>query len=382
VGDQLLQQLSQQLARCVRRSDMVARLGADEFAVLLANLARRSDAGLVADKLYARIAQPQRVGQHELFVTPSMGIAVFPDDGDTPDALLGHAELALRLAKAEGRGHYKFYSREMATDSLERMRLEHGLREALELGQLCLHYQPQVDAAKGELIGVEGLVRWLHPELGLISPREFIPIAEEAGLIGRIGEWVLREACRQKRAWEKAGLGEFPVSVNVSFRQLRDGDLAQVVASALRDTGLDPRHLDLEITENLIMDDLPTALAALRRIEQMGVRISIDDFGTGYSSLSVLGKLPAHTLKIDQAFVRGIARDPTQAAITRMVVAIAQELGLQTLAEGVETEEEMNALGELGVTRMQGYLFDRPLPVEDLEQTWGRDPQTDVRLKA
>jgi EAL domain-containing protein (putative c-di-GMP-specific phosphodiesterase class I) len=261
------------------------------------------------------------------------------------------------------------------------MRLEHQLRAALDQGQLCLHYQPQIDAAKGQLIGVEGLVRWIHPERGMVAPRDFIPLAEEAGLIGRLGEWVLREACRQKRTWERAGLGEFPVAVNVSFKQLRSGDLADVVASALAESRLDPRHLELEITENLIMDDLAGALSCLRRIERMGVRIAIDDFGTGYSSLGVLDKLPAHTLKIDQAFVRGIARDPARAAITRTMVAIAQELGMQTLAEGVETEEEMNLLGELGVTRMQGYLFDHPLPAEQFEETWGQDPESDVRLR-
>jgi EAL domain-containing protein (putative c-di-GMP-specific phosphodiesterase class I) len=307
-------------------------------------------------------------------------VSVFPDDGDTTEALMSRAELAQKRVKDQGRGQFTFYTSEMEGQSLERMKLEHHLRRAVERGELRLYYQPKVDVAKGLLIGCEGLVRWMHPERGMVSPGEFIPLAESAGLIGQIGEWVLREACRQKRAWERQGLGEFPVSVNVSFRQLRSGTLDSIVARILEETGLEPAHLDLEITENSIMDDVDSALRSLTRLEQMGVRISIDDFGTGYSSLSVLGKFPAHALKIDQAFVRDIESDGTNAAITRAVIAIAEQLGLGIVAEGVETEAAMRFLAALGVTQMQGYLFDRPLPAEAFVERWADDPTTVHRI--
>jgi diguanylate cyclase (GGDEF)-like protein len=373
VGDHLLEEVGRQLLQCVRRSDMVARLGGDDFVVLLVNLASRNDAARVAEKIHALISRPHRIEDLELFVTPSIGIAVFPDNGGTPELLMSRAEMAQKRVKEQGRGQYTFYTSEMEGQSLERMKLEHHLRRAVEEGQLRLYYQPKVDVSKRRLIGCEGLVRWVHPERGMVSPGEFIPLAESAGLIGQIGEWVLREACRQKRAWESQGLGEFPVSVNVSFRQLRSGTLESIVARILEETGLEPGHLDLEITENSIMDDVGNALRSLTRLEQMGVRISIDDFGTGYSSLSVLGKFPAHTLKIDQAFVRDIESDGTNAAITRAVIAIAEQLGLGIVAEGVETEAAMRFLAKLGVTQMQGYLFDRPLPADAFVERWGDD---------
>jgi diguanylate cyclase (GGDEF)-like protein len=379
-GDHLLEEVGRQLLQCVRRSDMVARLGGDDFAVLLANLSSRSDAATVAEKIHALISRPHRIDGHELFVTPSIGVSVFPDDGDSTETLMNRAELAQKRVKEQGRGQFTFYSSEMEGQSLERMKLEHHLRHAVDRGELRLYYQPKVDAAKGMMIGCEALVRWLHPERGLVPPGEFIPIAENAGLIGQIGEWVLREACRQKRAWEMQGLGEFPVSVNVSFRQLRSGTLDSIVARVLEETRLEPSHLDLEITENSIMDDVDAALRSLTRLEQMGVRISIDDFGTGYSSLSVLGKFPAHALKIDQVFVRDIESDGTNAAITRAVIAIAEQLGLGIIAEGVETEAAMRFLAKLGVTQMQGYLFDRPLPAEAFVERWADDPTTVHRV--
>jgi diguanylate cyclase (GGDEF)-like protein len=379
-GDHLLEEVGRQLLQCVRRSDMVARLGGDDFVVLLANLGGRGDAATVAEKIHALISRPHRIDGHELFVTPSIGVAVFPDDGDSTETLMNRAELAQKRVKEQGRGQFTFYSSEMEGQSLERMKLEHHLRRAVERGELRLYFQPKVDVLKGMMTGCEALVRWMHPERGMVSPGEFIPIAENAGLIGQIGEWVLREACRQKRAWESQGLGGFPVSVNVSFRQLRSGTLDSIVSRILEETGLEPSHLDLEITENSIMDDLDAALRSLTRLEQMGVRISIDDFGTGYSSLSVLGKFPAHALKIDQVFVRDIESDGTNAAITRAVIAIAEQLGLGIVAEGVETEASMQFLAKLGVSQMQGYLFDRPLPADAFVERWADDPTTIHRV--
>jgi EAL domain-containing protein (putative c-di-GMP-specific phosphodiesterase class I) len=250
------------------------------------------------------------------------------------------------------------------------MRLEVLLRDALERREFQLYYQPQVDTEKRELIGCEALLRWIHPEHGMISPAVFIPIAEGSGLITSIGEWVLREACAEKVRWERAGLGNFPVAVNVSRRQFRGRDFEGQVASVLRDTGLSPDHLEVEITENALMEDVRQTLGTLRCLRRMGISLSIDDFGTGYSSLSVLGQFPANRLKIDQSFVRNITREPTRAAITRAVIAVAAELKLDVVAEGVETPEERDFLAELGCHRMQGYLFGRPVPADEFASLW------------
>jgi EAL domain-containing protein (putative c-di-GMP-specific phosphodiesterase class I) len=250
------------------------------------------------------------------------------------------------------------------------MRLEVLLPDALERGEFVLYYQPQVDVEKRALIGCEALLRWIHPEHGMISPADFIPIAEDNGLIVSIGEWVLREACAQKRAWQRAGLGDFPIAVNVSRRQFRGADFERQVEAILRETGLAPDHLEIEITENALMDDVQQTLASLRSLRRMGIGLAIDDFGTGYSSLSVLGQFPANRLKIDQAFVRDIARESRRAAITRAVLAVAGELGLDVVAEGVESREERDFLVELGCQRMQGYMFGRPVPAGEFAAIW------------
>lgn len=364
-GDKLLQSVASRLRECVRGTDMVARPGGDEFTLLLLNLSQSDDAALIADKIVTRLSQPHPVDGSDVYITPSIGIAVFPEHGDTPDSLLSAAEAAMRSVKDNGRNSFRFYEKTESHSARRQLRLEYDLREALDRGQFALYYQPQVDVSKGDLIGAEGLLRWFHPELGLVPPSEFIPIAESSGMIRNIGEWVIHEACRQKKSWEHEGLGAFPISVNVSFRQLKYGNLVDAVARALHETGLDPRHLDLEITENTIMDDLETATEVLTAFQRMGVRISIDDFGTGYSSLSVLGTFPANTLKIDRSFVRNIFEDSTRQTVTRAVIAVANELGLDTIAEGVETVEEMEFVASLGCHRMQGYLFGRPVPAEE-----------------
>jgi len=370
VGDQLLESVARRIRACVRGSDIVARLGADDFAVLLTSLSSRNDATLVARKIQESVTRPHEAASGEIFVTPSIGVSVFPDDGETADALLRSADVALHRVKEEGRGQFQFYSSEMKAGSLEGMRLEVMLRDALERREFVLYYQPQIDLEKRALIGCEALVRWIHPEHGMISPADFIPIAEDNGLIVSIGEWVLREACSQKLRWESLGLGSFPVAVNVSRRQLRGREFEGQVASVLRDTGLSPDHLEVEITENALMEDVQQTLGTLRCLRRMGISLSIDDFGTGYSSLSVLGQFPANRLKIDQAFVRDIAREPTRAAITRAVLAVAGELGLDVVAEGVETIEERDFLAELGCHRMQGYLFGRPVPADEFASVW------------
>ena len=354
----------------MRGSDIVARLGADDFAVLLTSVSGRDGATLVARKIQESISRPHEASSGEIYVTPSIGVAMFPDDGETPEVLLRSAEVALHRVKEDGRGQLQFYSPEMKAGSLEGMRLEVMLREALERREFVLYYQPQIDVEKRELIGCEALLRWIHPEHGMISPADFIPIAEGNGLIVSIGEWVLREACTQKRAWESAGLGSFPIAVNVSRKQFRGPDFERQVEAILRETGLAPDHLEIEITENALMDDVQQTLASLRGLRRMGIGLAIDDFGTGYSSLSVLGQFPANRLKIDQAFVRDIAREARRAAITRAVLAVAAELGLDVVAEGVETTEERDFLVELGCVRMQGYLFGRPVPAEEFASVW------------
>ncbi len=370
LGDQLLQAVSRRLRQSVRSSDMVARLGGDEFMILLVNLNRREDAAVVAAKIVGVLSRPHELSGQEVFMTPSVGISVYPDHGDSSEALIGRAEAAMRSVKDQGRASFLYYVPEENQNARERMQLEYHMRDALERGQFVLYYQPQVDARKGNLIGAEALIRWFHPDLGIVPPGEFIPIAEASGLIRPLGDWVIREACSQKKRWESEGLGGFPMSVNVSFRQLTAGRLADTVRQVLRATGLEAGHLDLEITENTIMEQLSKALETLKACEDLGVTISIDDFGTGYSSLSVLGTLPAHTLKIDQSFVRDIHQSSTRAAITRTIVAVAAELGLATIAEGVETEAEMEFLAALGCTRMQGYLFSRPVPADEFEEQW------------
>ncbi len=370
VGDQLLESVARRVRACVRGSDIVARLGADDFAVLLTSLTSREGATLVARKIQESVVRPHEAASGEIYVTPSIGVAMFPDDGETPEALLRSADVALHRVKEEGRGQYQFYSREMKAGSLEGMRLEVLLRDALERREFVLYYQPQIDVEKRELIGCEALLRWIHPEHGMIAPADFIPIAEGNGLIVSIGEWVLREACQQKRAWERAGLGGFPVAVNVSPKQFRALELERQIDAILRETGLAPDHLEVEVTENTLMDDVEQTLASLRSLRRMGIGVAIDDFGTGYSSLSVLAQFPANRLKIDQAFVRDIARESRRAAITRAVLAVAGELGLDVVAEGVETIEERVFLVELGCIRMQGYLFGRPVPAGEFASVW------------
>ena len=375
-GDQLLQSVAKRLRACVRGSDIVARFGGDDFAVVLTSLSSREDAALVARKILDIITRPHDVAGGEIYVTPSIGLAIFPDDGETPDGLLRSADVALHRVKDAGRGQFQFYSAEMRGGAgFERMQLEVMLREALDRNEFSLYYQPQVDVGKRELVGAEALIRWHHPERGMISPADFIPLAESNGLIEPIGEWVLRTACTQKRVWERAGLGDFPISVNVSRRQFRVPGIEDKIEDILRETGLDPRHLELEITENALIEDVQQTLHVLRRVRELGVGVAIDDFGTGYSSLAVLGQFPASALKIDQAFVRDIAQDPAHAAITRAVLAVASELRLQVMAEGVETREERDFLVELGCERMQGYLFGRPVPTEEFETVWAEDAE-------
>jgi diguanylate cyclase (GGDEF)-like protein/PAS domain S-box-containing protein len=370
IGDALLAQLAGRLRGAVREQDTVARMGGDEF-VLVLPLTDVAGAAHLATKLMALASAPFQVEQQELTVTPSMGIAMFPTDGDDFDTLCKCADAAMYRAKRDGRNAYRFFTSEMQAQSARALQLENALRRAQERGQLSLHYQPQFaleDDDQSRVIGAEALLRWHHPELGWISPAEFIPIAETSGLILPIGEWVLREALNQLRRWDDAGLPELSMAVNLSAVQFRHDDLPELVARVLSDVGMPAGRLELELTEGAAMDNPNVAITVMNELHERGVRLSIDDFGTGYSSLSYLKKFRVSKLKIDQSFVRDLTDDAEDRAIVDAVIRMAGALGLQTIAEGVETEGQLAFLRRQGCQAVQGYLFSRPLPAEAFAQ--------------
>ena len=364
LGDRILRAVAERLGSVLRDGDTVARLGGDEFVLVLPGLRMPEDSGIVAEKLFSAMNHPFELEGHHLTVTPSIGVSVYPGDGTTSDELIRNADAAMYHAKGLGRNNYQFYQAEMNARALETLSLESELRRALEAGEFELHYQPQFDHATGELVGAESLVRWRHRERGLIPPGQFIPIAEERGLIGALGEWTLREACRQQRAWQNAGLKVVPVAVNLSAPQFHDPLLPTKIEAILRDSGVPATLLHLELTESMLMQDSETALATLRRLGAMGIRFALDDFGTGYSSLAYLHRFELHYLKIDRSFVAEITSSRDSAAIAGLIVALGKNLGLTLVAEGVETEEQRAALGALGCDRLQGYLLGRPVPAE------------------
>ena len=376
VGDRLLQAVAGRLAACTRVSDTVARIGGDEFVVLLSNLDRPEAARHVAQKVLEALSEPVSLDGHELKVTPSIGICVYPHDGADVEALMRNADTAMYHAKQMGRNNFQFFTQAMNDAAQQRLVLENNLRHAVERGEFVLHYQPQLDLRTGGIVGFEALVRWRHPQRGMVLPSEFVPAAEETGLIGPIGEWVLREACTQARAWQKAGNPQLQVAVNCSAQQFQREGFVETVGRVLRDTGMPALRLELEITESVIIHHSEEVNARFQALEDMGVRISIDDFGTGYSSLSYLKRLAIHQLKIDQSFVRDISSDPDDAAIVSAIIAIAHSLGLDVVAEGVETDEQLAFLRSLGCDAAQGYFFSKPLPADEFERLLaGWNPQ-------
>lgn len=366
VGDRLLIAVAERLRNAVRQGDTVARQGGDEFVVVLADVERLEDAADVAAKLLAAMQTPTVIEGHELFVTASIGMSLFPQDGGDVPTLLRHADMAMYRAKDEGRNSFQFFASDMNQRVVERLSLEGGLRHALEREEFMLYYQPQVDLASGQIIGVEALLRWNHPDLGLVPPAKFIPLAEETGLIVGIGNWVLRKACAQNKAWQDAGLPSIAVSVNISARQFRRQEMVDAVQQTLAATGLAARHLDLELTETMIMHEPDRVISVLRQLSEMGVQISVDDFGTGYSSLNYLKRFPINKVKIDQSFVREITSDPDDAAVAKTIVSIAHDMHMKVIAEGTETEGQINALRSYGCDEVQGYYFSRPLPPDDV----------------
>ncbi len=360
VGDGLLRKVAQRCLGVVRDTDTVARQGGDEFVVVLPDLAQAQDAAVIARKILAAITQPCRLGQHELTVTCSIGIAVYPEDGTSVSLLLRHADAAMYRAKAEGRDGYQFYAADINTANLSELLLEHQLRGAIDRNELRLHYQPKVDAHTARLSGCEALLRWEHPEHGLLSPNRFVPAAEESGLILPIGQWVIREACRQLRTWLDAGLAPVPIAVNLSGHQFAQQDVISLVREPLAEYRLPAHLLELELTETMLMRDVTSTIETLRALSEIGVSLAIDDFGTGYSSLAYLRQFRVNTLKIDRSFVHDIFLGEHDATIATAVIALAHSLGLQVTAEGVETEEQRRFLAAHECDYLQGYLFGKP----------------------
>ncbi len=374
VGDQLLQSVAQRLVGCVRRSDTVSRQGGDEFVLLLPNIEQAEDVALAAQKMLATIALPHHIDRHELHIGVSIGISIYPDDGQDAETLIKNADTAMYHAKENGRNNYQFFEPEMNARAVKRQFIGAGLRHALERQEFVLHYQPKINLHSGSIVGIEALVRWQHPQRGLLAPAQFLPIAEDSGLILPIGRWVLHEACLQARAWQDAGLPSIPVAVNTSALEFRARDFLDNLRATFEDTRLEPRYLVLELTESVLMRDAKSADSVLQALEDLGVQLAVDDFGTGYSSLAYLSKLPLCELKIDQSFVAGMMKDENDAIIVRSTIALAHNLGLKVVAEGIENQESLKLLEVLGCDMGQGYLFARPLPAEDFTRWVAKSP--------
>jgi diguanylate cyclase (GGDEF)-like protein/PAS domain S-box-containing protein len=368
VGDALLQEVGNRLRSCVREVDTVARIGGDEFSIVLVNLNNAVDAEQVATKILKSLARPVMVDEHELFITTSIGVSIYPTDDDNPEALLKKADAAMYQAKAHGRNNFQVYDPTMDLDAERRMTLESGMRRAIEHDEFRIVYQPKIDAASGQITALEALIRWEHPEFGLLSPAEFISLAEETGLIIPIGEWVMRRACRDNYQWQEQGLPKVRVAVNLSGYQLQAKNFVDSVKKVLDETGLAGDYLEFEITETVVMQNPEFAVAILTQLRDMGIHISIDDFGTGYSSLVHLKRFSVNTLKIDRTFVRDIEINSTDEAITSAIISMGNSLNLKVIAEGVETEGQFEMLKEKHCDEMQGYLFSKPVAVENVEE--------------
>ena len=364
-GDRLLVDVARRLQKCVRGSDTVARLGGDEFVIILSALRHQQDVAGAARHLLEVLADPYEFEGREVFCTASIGIALFPTDGTTTELLIKNADMAMYQAKDRGRNIYQFFSEQMNRQALERLEMETALRRALQRNELFLVYQPQLDLQSGRTTGVEALLRWRHPKDGLISPSRFIPLAEETGLIFAIGEWVLRTACAQAKAWQTAGFAPLTMAVNLSGHQLKQPNLIDMIESVLSSTGLDPQWLELELTESSIMVNAVSTIETLTDIKVRGIRLAVDDFGTGYSSLNYLKNFPIDRIKIAQDFVRDIPGDVDDCAIVKAVIALAETLNLRLIAEGVETREQVDFLFDHRCREMQGFYFARPLPADE-----------------
>ncbi len=379
VGDQLLIRIAERLNQCLRDTDSVARFGAadtawvsrlggDEFTVLLTDLVEPKDAVVVAQRIIDAIPHPLKVEGHELYVSTSIGISVFPFDGEDAETLVKNADTAMYEAKSKGRNNFQFFKHSQQKVSSKRLELEADLRKALERDEFLLHYQPKLDIHSGQIIGAEALLRWINPRRGMVSPGEFIPMAEDLGLIIPLTEWVIETACQQNQAWQRAGLRPLRVAVNISGQQFSQQKVADITQRALTQSGLEAKYLEVELTESILMENKEVAREILEELKKQGLTIAIDDFGTGYSSLAYLKSFPIDILKIDRTFVRDISTDPNDAAIIRAIVALAKTLELKVVAEGIETEEQLTFLQQLDCDEYQGFFFSRPLPAAEFAE--------------
>src|SRR5438445_568223 len=368
VCDQLLQSISKRLRASVRNSDTVSRQGGDEFVILLSEISHPEDAATSARKILFSLNAPHSIEGHDLDIAGSIGISIYPGDGEEAETLIKNADTAMYHAKESGRNNFQFFKSEMNRQAVERQSLEGSLRHAVERGEFLLHYQPKINLFSGQITGAEALIRWQHPDRGLVAPAQFVPIAEDCGLILPIGRWVLREACKQAREWQDAGLPFKRISVNVSATEFRAKTFLEGVSTTLRETALQARYLDLELTEGVLMQNAKSTASVLQELKRMGVHLAVDDFGTGYSSLSYLRQFPIDVLKIDQSFVRQISDDPNDSAIVRAIIDMGKNLKKRVIAEGIETQEQLALLQSWHCAEGQGYLFSRPVPAAQSAQ--------------
>ncbi|WCN39365.1 bifunctional diguanylate cyclase/phosphodiesterase [Aneurinibacillus uraniidurans] len=375
IGDLLLQAVAERLRECIQEPDIASRLGGDEFTILLVDVESKEDLEKKARAIVARLAEPYQLNGHEIYITISMGISLYPEHGRTYHSLIMNADTALYYTKQTGRNGYAFYNNEMNEKSREKLSLGNDLHKALLHNHFLLYYQPQVDVQSGQIIGAEALIRWKHPEKGFISPADFIPLAEENGLILQMGEWVLRTACQQNKAWQEAGYEPIRMSVNLSIHQFQQKDFIESILRILEETGLKANFLELEVTESIAMYDIEHVIEKLDVLDKAGIHVSVDDFGTGYSSLNYLRRLPVHTLKIDQSFVRDINIDWDDTAIVSSIITLAHTLRMNVVAEGVETKEQLDFLKEHECDRIQGYLVSPPVPAAQFEQLLKKNVQ-------
>jgi diguanylate cyclase (GGDEF)-like protein len=372
-GDCLIVQVVERLHGCIRESDTVSRQGGDEFIVLLGDMGDLDAIEVIAQKIIYAFNKSFMIKENMLSITVSIGIAIYPNDGKDFDKLFSQADTALRQAKADGKNTYHFFTERMNTDALEHLQLQGQMRQAILNQEFLLYYQPQIDTFSGEVVGAEALIRWQHPQRGLVPPFTFIPLAERSGLIVPLGEWVLHEACRQAQAWrETKGFPSLVMAVNLSALQFKRGNIVETVGKTLERSGLPPECLELELTESVLLHDIDIVLETLHGLKEIGVKLSIDDFGTGYSSMSYLKRLSVDKLKVDQSFVRDMGEDSDDAAIVKAIIQLGHTMQLNVIAEGVETEEQFRLLKKLGCNEVQGYLFSRPIPADDFASLYGK----------
>jgi diguanylate cyclase (GGDEF)-like protein/PAS domain S-box-containing protein len=373
IGDKLILSIAQRLVASVRSSDTISRQGGDEFVVLLSSVAHEADAALSAQKILTVAGMPHRVQGHDLEITLSVGISIYPDDGTDAETLVRNADTAMLNAKDNGRNNYQFFRPAMNEHALERQSIEGSLRHALDRGEFVLHYQPKLDLVTESLTGAEALIRWRQPERGIVLPQDFIPIAEQCGYIVPIGRWVLREACRQRRSWLDANLAAIPIAINISAVELRSNNFVDHVRAILQEPGLEPEYLEFELTETAFMQDPQSTIAVLRALKDMGIQLTLDDFGTGYSSLSYLKRFPINALKIDKSFVQGLCTDSDDSKLVSAVINLGRSFHLQVIAEGVETREQFVALQAQNCAEGQGYYFQKPIVADEFAKLLGAD---------